>query len=106
MVSQQSIAEYIVEQLAGIGVTARKMFGDFGLFHEGKMVALICDDQLYVKPTGAGRAFLGDCPEGQPYPPRQAAFPNSGRALEGFRVADKTDTADRSRPSSTEEEGR
>ena len=74
MASQQSIADYIVEQLAGSGVTARKMFGEFGLFAEGKMVALICDDQLYVKPTEAGRAFLGPCPEGQPYPRAKPHF--------------------------------
>jgi TfoX/Sxy family transcriptional regulator of competence genes len=74
MASQQSIADYIVEQLAAAGVTARKMFGEFGLFYEGKMVALVCDDQLYVKPTGAGRSFLGDCPEGQPYPRAKLHF--------------------------------
>lgn len=74
MASQQSIADYIVEQLAGSGVTARKMFGEYGLFSQGKMVALICDDQLFVKPTDAGRAFLGDCPEGQPYPRAKPHF--------------------------------
>ncbi|HWJ17508.1 MAG TPA: TfoX/Sxy family protein [Geobacterales bacterium] len=82
MASQQSIADTIVEQLAGTGVTARKMFGEFGLFHEGKMVALICDDQLYVKPTGAGRAFLGDCPEGQPYPRSKPHFQIPGERWE------------------------
>ena len=82
MASQQSIADYIVEQLAGTGVTARKMFGEFGLFYEGKMVALICDDQLYVKPTAAGRAFLGDCPEGQPYPRAKPHFQIPGEHWE------------------------
>lgn len=43
MASQQSIADYIVEQLDGTGMIARKMFGEFGLFYDGKMVALICD---------------------------------------------------------------
>jgi TfoX/Sxy family transcriptional regulator of competence genes len=74
MASQQSIADYIVEQLAGTGVSARKMFGEFGLFAEGKMVALICDDRLYVKQTGTARAFLGPCPEGQPYPRSKPHF--------------------------------
>jgi TfoX/Sxy family transcriptional regulator of competence genes len=74
MASQQSIADYIVEQLAASGVTARKMFGEYGVFADGKMVALICDDQLYVKPTEAGRAFLGPCPEGQPYPRSKPHF--------------------------------
>jgi TfoX/Sxy family transcriptional regulator of competence genes len=60
--------------LDGTGVIARKMFGEFGLFYEGKMVGLICDNQLYVKPTVAGRTFLGDCPEGQPYPNAKLHF--------------------------------
>lgn len=74
MASQQSIVDYIVEQLAGVGVTARKMFGEFGLFVDGKMAALICDDRLYVKPTKAGRAFLGSCSEGSPYPGAKPHF--------------------------------
>ncbi len=74
MASQQSIADYIVEQLAGTGAAARKMFGEYGLFCDGKMVALICDDQLYVKPTVAGRTLLGDCPEGPPYPRAKPHF--------------------------------
>ncbi len=62
MASQQSIADYIVEQLSGTGVSARKMFGEFGLFAEGKMIALICDDRFYVKQTETGRAFFLDSP--------------------------------------------
>ena len=74
MASQQSIADYLADQLAGSGATPRKMFGEFGLFVEGKMVALLCDDQLYVKPTAAGRAFLGPCAEGSPYPGAKPHF--------------------------------
>ena len=74
MASKQSTADHIIEQLAGTGVVARKMFGEFGLFCEGKMVALICDDQLYVKRTEAGRSLLGDWPEGQPYPRAKPHF--------------------------------
>ena len=102
MASRQSIADYIVEQLDAAGVTARKMFGEFGLFSEGKMVALICDDQLYVKPTAKGRSFLGDCPEGQPYPRAKPHFLIPAERWEDFRVADKVDTADGSGTSSSE----
>jgi TfoX/Sxy family transcriptional regulator of competence genes len=87
MSSQQSIADYIVEQLAGAGMTARRMLGEFGLFAEGKMVALICDDQLYVKPTEAGRAFLGPCPEAQPYPRAKPHFLIRGGTLGRCGVA-------------------
>ena len=31
------------------------MFGEYGVYVDGKMIGLICDDQLYVKPTASGR---------------------------------------------------
>lgn len=44
------------------------MFGEVGLYSGGKLVALICDGQLFIKPTPGGRAFAGDCDEAPPYP--------------------------------------
>lgn len=45
------------------------MFGEHGLYLDGRMVALVCDDRLYVKPSEAVRAHLGATAlEGQPYP--------------------------------------
>ena len=69
MTSQQGTVEYIVEQAGAAGsVTARKMFGEYGLYCDGILVGLICDDQLFVKPTEAGRAFVGTVEEAPPYP--------------------------------------
>ena len=61
--------QFICDQ-AGLGarLTWRKMFGEYALYVDGKVVALVCDDQLFMKPTPAGRAFLGAVPEGPPYP--------------------------------------
>lgn len=67
MASQQSIVDFILEQAAG-PVSARKMFGEYGLYHDDRMVALVCDDRLFVKPTAAGRAHVGEAAEGAPYP--------------------------------------
>jgi TfoX/Sxy family transcriptional regulator of competence genes len=50
------------------------MFGEFAVYCDGKVVALICDDQLYVKPTQGGRALLGDPVEAPPYPGAKAYF--------------------------------
>ncbi len=44
------------------------MFGEYGLYCDGILVGLICDDQLFVKPTEAGRAFVGAVEEAPPYP--------------------------------------
>src|ERR1041384_4693516 len=44
------------------------MFGEYALYMDGKVVALVCDDQLFLKPTPEGKAFLGPVPEAPPYP--------------------------------------
>jgi TfoX/Sxy family transcriptional regulator of competence genes len=69
MASRQSTVDFILEQIADAGaVRAKKMFGEYGIYCDEKMVALVCDDQLFVKPTAAGKVFIGACVEGFPYP--------------------------------------
>ncbi|MCU0567344.1 MAG: TfoX/Sxy family protein [Oculatellaceae cyanobacterium Prado106] len=75
MSSTQSIVDYLVDQMAKAGqVSARKMFGEYGVYCDGKMVALICDDQLFVKPTIAGRTFIGNPVEAPPYQGAKPCF--------------------------------
>jgi TfoX/Sxy family transcriptional regulator of competence genes len=70
MASDSKTVAFILDQLnaAGAGVSSKKMFGEYGLYLDGKMVAMICDDQLFVKPTPEGRAFTGPIEEAPPYP--------------------------------------
>ena len=69
MASTQDFADFIATQAAGAGhITFRKMFGEYALYCDGKVVALICDDQLFIKPTQGGRAFIGEVVEAPPYP--------------------------------------
>lgn len=69
MGSRQQTVDFILEQLAAAGpVSARRMFGEYGLYGEGKLFALVCDDQLFLKPTQAGRDFAPDLGERSPYP--------------------------------------
>jgi TfoX/Sxy family transcriptional regulator of competence genes len=73
--SQQKTADYIVEQCADAGtMTAKKMFGEYGVYCDGKVVAFICDDQLFIKPTEAGRAYLGTVTEAPAYPGSKMYF--------------------------------
>ncbi|MET0280593.1 MAG: YdeI/OmpD-associated family protein [Steroidobacteraceae bacterium] len=69
MGSSLDTVQYICDQ-AGLGhrLTHRRMFGEFALYLDGKVIALVCDDQLFLKPTAAGRAFLGPVPEAAPFP--------------------------------------
>lgn len=70
MASDPKTVAFVLDQLssAGADVSAKKMFGEYGLYLDGKMVAMICDDQLFVKGTLEGRAFAGPLEEAPPYP--------------------------------------
>jgi len=60
MATKQSTVDYILDQLASAGsISARKMFGEYALYCDGKVVGLVCDDTLYVKITERGKIFAG-----------------------------------------------
>ena len=63
----ESIA-HLLDALSAMPLTARKMFGEYALYLDGKVVALVCDDQLFLKPTPGAQAALPDCPTAPPYP--------------------------------------
>jgi TfoX/Sxy family transcriptional regulator of competence genes len=69
MPTDRKTVDFIVEQAAEAGtVSARAMFGEFGMYCDGKMVAIIGDEQLFVRNTSAGRAFAPEAEEVSPYP--------------------------------------
>ena len=75
MASDLDFVEFVVDQVGSdCNVTYRKMFGEYALYSRGKVVALICDNQLFVKPTEAGRAFIGEVVEAPPYPGAKLSF--------------------------------
>jgi len=75
MASDKSFADFIVDQIENVGqITHRKMFGEYAVYCDGKVVALICDNRLFVKPTDAGRAFIGDVVEAPPYAGAKLSF--------------------------------
>lgn len=69
MATSPQTVSFLLDQLAGLGgATAKKMFGEYCLYLTEKPVGLICDDQLFVKPTNAGKAMLKNLVEAPPYP--------------------------------------
>ncbi len=50
------------------------MFGEFALYVDAKVVALVCDDTLFVKPTAPGKALLDTTDEAPPYPGARPHF--------------------------------
>ncbi|MBF0407882.1 MAG: TfoX/Sxy family protein [Candidatus Riflebacteria bacterium] len=68
MASDKSFVEYVIEQIENTGViTYKKMFGEYAIYCDGKVAILICDNQVFVKPTEGGRVFIGDVVEAPPY---------------------------------------
>ena len=69
MATQQRTIEFLLEQVTGAGaVTAKPMFGEYGVYVDGKMIGSVCDDQLFVKPTTPGRAHAEPVSDAPPYP--------------------------------------
>lgn len=59
MSSSSNFVQFIAEQCAGAGeICVKKMFGDYGIYCDGKIFGLICDNRFYVKPTNSGRQVL------------------------------------------------
>lgn len=79
MASSPELVAYVAEQLGGeaAGVATKKMFGEYALYLRGKLVVLICDDMVFLKPTQAGRELLvarGCLKEAPPYEGAKNSF--------------------------------
>src|SRR5258707_14960359 len=60
---------FVCEQLRGAGeISSRRMFGEAAVYFRDKVVGLVCDNQLFVKPTEAGRTKIGVPLEAPPFP--------------------------------------
>ena len=79
MATQQRTVDFILEHLETVvDVSARNMFGEYAIYCGAKVVALVCADQLFVKPTKAGKKFIGDVEEAPPYKGAKPSYLISG----------------------------
>ena len=75
MASDKEFVAYIVEQISiNADITSRAMFGEYAVYADGKIFGLICDNKLFIKPTEAGRNYIGDPVEAPPYPGAKNSF--------------------------------
>jgi DNA transformation protein and related proteins len=84
MSTKPATIEFILDQLSGAGeLRARKMFGEYALYCDEKVVALVCDDQLFVKITEPGLEYVGDdFKEGIAYPGAKPSILIDGDKIE------------------------
>lgn len=75
MASNQNFVDFVIAQIKNAGeITAKKMFGEYGIYADGKLFGLICDNRLFIKPTISGRAYIGNVVEAPPYEGAKPSF--------------------------------
>ena len=68
MASDLNFIEYVRDQINEAGqVSFKKMFGEYAIYCNEKVVALVCDNQLFIKPTDGGRSMIVSVVEAPPY---------------------------------------
>ncbi|TAA25849.1 TfoX/Sxy family protein [Pseudoxanthomonas winnipegensis] len=75
MATDADFIDYVHAQ-AGLGaaLASKKMFGEYALYLDDKVVALVCDNQVFLKPTAPGRGLLHEVIEQPPYPGAKPHF--------------------------------
>ena len=68
MTTAAATIDHVLDTLSALPLTARRMFGEYALYHDGKTVAFVCDDTLFIKPTPGALAILPEAERGPAYP--------------------------------------
>jgi TfoX/Sxy family transcriptional regulator of competence genes len=69
MATAPSFIDHILETVRfGERLTYRKLFGEYALYLDEKVVAFVCDNSLFIKPSKAVASLAPDLPQGPPYP--------------------------------------
>lgn len=69
MATDRDFIDYVTEQAAlGDRLSHKKMFGEYALYVDGKVVAFACDNSLFVKPSAAAATLAPTLPQRPPYP--------------------------------------
>lgn len=74
MAQSAAFVQKVLDEMLPLEVAARAMFGGYGLYHNSKNFALICEDTLFIKVTDAGSSVAGQIAKEPPYPEAKPAF--------------------------------
>lgn len=69
MASSLEFVEYVCDQIRSAGeIRYKKMFGEYGIYCEDKIIGTICDNTFYLKVVLETEDILKGTPLGEPYP--------------------------------------
>jgi TfoX/Sxy family transcriptional regulator of competence genes len=69
MATDREFLDYVVEQIdLGGRLTHKRLFGEFALYVDEKVVAFVCDNSVFFKPSQADRRLAPTCRNDHPIP--------------------------------------
>src|SRR6478735_3101093 len=69
MATQQSFVDYVAEQSQlEQRLSFKRMFGEYAVYLDGKVVAFACDNSLFIKPSAETAHLTAKLPQRPPYP--------------------------------------
>lgn len=69
MTTAPSFVEYVAEQSRlEQRLSFKKMFGEYAVYLDGKVVAFACDNSLFIKPSAETARLTAELPQRPPYP--------------------------------------
>jgi TfoX/Sxy family transcriptional regulator of competence genes len=81
MATDKKFIDGVLEKLEPLEITAKPMFGEYGLYYRGKNFALVCDNTLFVKITAASATIAGRVGQASPYGGAKPAYRISSAKL-------------------------
>ena len=68
MASSLEYVQYVCEQMGDAGeITYKKMFGEYTIYCNSKVLGMICDNQVFIKPTISGEQIIPKAIKESPY---------------------------------------
>lgn len=68
MATSKGFHDHVVECLQRVGeISTRRMMGEYCVYHRGKLIGDICDDQLFLKPTASVLRLMPEAERAYPY---------------------------------------
>ncbi|SDS85377.1 TfoX/Sxy family protein [Microterricola viridarii] len=82
MSTSPGTVQFIEDQLGTLAIRTAAMFGEYGIYCDEKIVGLICDDTLFIKPSDAAAELFARTEPAPPYPGAKLYRRVPGEALE------------------------
>jgi TfoX/Sxy family transcriptional regulator of competence genes len=68
MSTKRECLDKVLEKMEPLDVSARAMFGEYGLYFKGRFFGVVCDDTIFIKITERGAPLAGRIAKAPPFP--------------------------------------